>query len=351
MDVTASQLINMYAIKYHRLKELSSAVFPNLKQPEQIHIYIDLNKILARLYSNPTCHLSKDLILGSDIINLAGHYRGFFKSYVNLPCKVHLIFGSYVPRYNLNVYPEYNSRKITKIINDDYTKNIITDNLDIVETISKYLNNLYYHTTRYESGVVIYDIKNRYPNDLHIIITGDHYNYQLVDDNCIIFRPLKVNKNGQREDLSYIITKDNNIQTYCIEKKYKIENNEQIKLGLNGGLYSLFLAYNGAPCRDISSMRNRASVILKNLHQLVKSNTLLNTHNNLLDTDDIFVNSDMSDLYNRYCAIDIPTQYENYKHSADIDKIDFNDYTDPETVEQINNNYYKDFPILLDNFM
>lgn len=347
-NYSASQSIYMNCIKYTRLNELVKATFPHFKLPKEINIFIDLNKVLSRFYSNPIYKLSKDISLAADIVNLAGHYSYYFKSTIDLPVKTHLCYGSYSPDFNLKAYPVYNQNRINNIIGDDYTKRVIQDNLDLVETISKYIPNLYYNTTKYEVGVLMYDIINRFCKDsMNIIITSDQYNYQLVSDNTIIFKPHKDKGEDSINDRSYVIYKNNVIDVYCFERKLKVDRNYQVKLGLNGELLSLFYALNGLPCRNVNT-KGRAKASLKYINGLIRDNLIINGHNTLSESFTEF--DTIEDLYERYKAIDIQTAYSNYKNSIDFDKVSFNTLYDPKTVNMINNNYFKDNPILIDSF-
>lgn len=342
--INQSQVVNMNAIRYTQLDKMTAELFPTVRKPKDIHIYLDLNKILSRFFSNSQCKLERNLLLASDIINLSAHYSQFFNSF-GLKVINHIVYGSYNPEYNTNLISQYNINKIISVSNDTYSQNIINENLKIMETVISSIPNLYLNTTRYEVGVLIHDIINRNKDSLHIVITSDQYNYQLVNNkSTFIFRPYKSTHNNNRNDESYFISQKNLISTYCKEKKLKTNAD----IGLNPGLYSLILALSGCSCRDIVSL-GRTDIILKKLKDNISSQKLLNKYNSLQKITEVY-NDNIEELSRRFCCIDIPVQYIDYKLSPDHAKVSFDTINDYDSLNFINNNYFEKFPIYINSF-
>lgn len=342
-----------YCIKYIRLKDIVIPALSSMefKSPAKaINIYLNLNELFRIYHPDQNSPASNnDLSLASAIINIAGHYNAYLRANINMPIKIHLVYGSYSPYFNRGFYPEYNLSKTNKMNNDKYTLNIINDNIEIMKLLTKYIPRLYFNTTSFEPGVLMYHLIKSRPDEAHLIIDKDPYNYQLVSNNCCILRPKKrKNADDVLEDCSYIVHRHNVFDVYCKERGMKPGCNVFDRL--DSGLYTLFLSINGTNLRGLPARGKRANTSAKILETAVLQDAVLNSHNTITPESDIIKYVNESDLYNYYCSLDIPTQHKAYMASSEINNLHFEELFDKNAIHEINNKYFGTCPIILDNF-
>ena len=124
--------------------------------------------------------------------------------------------------------------------------------------------------------------------------------------------------------------------------------------GVSPELYSIYLALAGCKDRGISGLVNYPkanAIIIDN----IKSGLMLNGYNPSFSVSPeslrIFFNtigeSNINILSNRYCALDIVYQSDLFRLSPYYGNIENGiiDLFDAEAVKQINNEYFKDFPL------
>lgn len=338
--------IYRYYIQYNRLNKIIKPAFAAMPQPTELIVYLNLTDMLKSYRAD--VRVSNDLSVASLIINAAGHYMNYFKRTINLPVKIHMVYGSYIPPYNRSLIPNYNMNKSASLLNDSYTTSVVNDNLEIIKTLVPYIPSLYFNTTMYEPGVLMYEIIKSNPTAAHIIIDKDQYNYQLASENTVILRPRKKSKEGQGvTDESYFINNMTAIYTYCKERSMKVNINDCGDL--SAGLYSIFLTLNGTNLRDMGSKGKRATTTANKLRSAINDKRLINGHNTILECNIGDLGGIIED-YDYYSALDIPTQHLHYKNSHEYGNLNLLDLSDPQTLNHINNNYFAKCPIILGNF-
>ena len=184
---------------------------------------------------------------------------------------------------------------------------------------------------------------------ISIIFTRSKYVNQIpaLLNNVYIFRPKK-SKDG---DLSYVVYYNNAIITHYMKSLSVLDKLKYI----NPNMLSLFLTINGCSDKHVTPLINisRTTNIISNA---IDNNKILNGYNsdmnyvylNVLAPNNI--NIDIVSFINRFKAIDIP--YQNIIYQSQVESKDYTwfiDLNDPNTVRTINNQYFIDNPLDLNN--
>ena len=348
-NLIIAQLYSYY-IKYDTLLKLNEIVEPNGKG--YVNIYIDLYNIIKNV-SEYVCK-NKTYVITSTIINLAGHYRFYYKTRHRLWARIYLVYADgsnenhrvFMPSFGRD-NESYGSewRAINKNQN-------ITNELEMVKILCGYINDIYYVRKFAEFPEAVYDIITHNPqDDINIVITRSKYAYQLptILNNTYLFRPKKT-KEG---DYSFIVAKNNAL--LCYYNKAKSSGVMERLSYLDSGLLSVLMSINGCREKKISSVANitKASSIVYNA---VIENRIINGHN--INTESLYnslygINRlmDASSFEYRFKALDLIYQHIIYDTSVESKDYSWNvNLKDPQTIHNINNTYFVANPLILDNF-
>lgn len=337
-------------IKYDRLSEMVESTFKG-SNATSINIFIDLYSLVKPLYKCDTFIRENGLVMSSSIINLCAHLRYFFRNRYNVESNIYLIYSTNTPEYNKMLWLGYNQNQENILKRESKNNDLIVQNIKVLETLVPYLPGIYLLSSDFESGVLIYDticynksIGNKNPN---IVISKDSYLFQLVglSSDLFIFRPKKSNSN----DVSYVVNKENLLSEWFISKNVAIPD----YLGeLDSRLCSLLMSLSRCPERSIKSLFSlpKASEII---YSGVERHQIVNAHNS--NTEYIWNSLYRSefdkftlDLFDRrFKVIDILSQYFVFMN-VDKSKKNFLDLIDPNTVKEINNRYFEQYPLDLD---
>lgn len=320
------------AIRYDRLKLLVMDAFKKYYNAESINIFIDTYEIFKGLYK-PDYLEGNNLDLCSGIINLAAHYKQFFKQYCK-DIKIYIIHSDNVPSRNIELYPRYNRKMVHLLQNKSYAVNNIEPmNLDVLDLLCKYIEDVYIIHSNYESAVVMYDIISKDKDDrVNLIISKDSYTKQLsaICPKTVIFRPYKT----KGVDLSYYTNEDNLFNTIMYERG--VEQRDFSKISPQ--LFSLLFALNGFRSRNISVSYN-IQTAMKLVKNAIDNNIILNSYNSIIDWDAIQFKEDSNLIKRKYECLDVLTQ-----HSIFVNDIESNykleDLYDPKALQSINDTYF-----------
>lgn len=335
---------------YIKYDKMSSMVEENFKgsSANTVNIFIDVYSVIKDLYICETFTKENQLQMSSSLINLCAHMRYFFRNRYRVESKIFLVYSENVSEYNKKMWYGYNSLHERTLKRNNETGTLININVEILDLLIPYLPDIYFLRTDFESGVLMYDIMchnesigNNYPN---IILTTDPYLFQMVGivkDTCI-FRAKKY----RSEDLSFVVNSENLLSTM-----FHIRNvSEPDFIGeMNPGLCSLFMTLSRCPERSIKSFFNLPKAF-NIIYSGVSEHKILNGYNS--NTENIW-NSlykaefdkytyDMFDR--RFRVIDILSQYLVYLNT-NYGKVKLMNLVDPDTVKNINNEYFKKFPL------
>lgn len=343
--IELERIINTNNIKYTVLTNIVNESFAG-SNANEINIYIDTYSLFKPLFASEL-----EILLGeynsiiSCLVNMASHYRSFFKSRYGVYANIYFIHSSNIPYMNKQFVKEYNTGSVGKFNSNTRMVEYINSNMDIFRVLVQYLPNIYLIDSEFESGVPIYDLMCR--TDLndekgHLILTKDLYLFQLTT-----MKPQTVLIRSKRDN-SYYVTRNNIMQAYSVERKVK--ETSQI---ISPDLFTCILALNGLRERNIKTLFNITKSI-RLLETGITENLIFNGYNsdvkrlfNLITQNEAGISiSDLSFEF-RFKAIDIRFQHSIYMTSPECINLDamlINKH-DPETVKEINNKYFESNPL------
>ena len=180
---------NVMKIKYNEYDE-SLTKLNFLKETDKINLFINLESVLKNismiqeLERKIMTYKDFNLIMISNILNLAAHYKYFFKSN-NLDTNVYLYNTdlSSTEFHEFDYNEDFRSYYLTKFnSNPKYT--LLTDILkdDILpntRTYCTFIPNLYYISSKnIEGSLIPYIVAKNFPDRKNLIITGEFYDTQ-----------------------------------------------------------------------------------------------------------------------------------------------------------------------------
>lgn len=334
-------IFNSCKFKYEVIDELISKE-GHINNSKKVSLYINLEPIFRKLIKiNIEEYLrinnqERAFELISNILNLASHYRRYFKKanvnskiyfYLTYPFQISFMKNKiFIPEYRKNYKNKFYMNSENYVFIE--TLNTI---IPLVKTILSYIDGVYLITsnTIEVSTIPFILMKNESEERNHIILSSDKYEYQYVNYNMNIFRYGKEKR---------ILTKYN-IMEYFTETK-----------DLSPVFLSTILSFTGDPYRNISKIKGVGTKKISNL--LLKGIELgkippetNNIHLLLNFTNDKYENKNI--LSNYYCT-DVSYQYsllgDGDKESILIQLIDKYDNT---ALRQINERYFINTPIQL----
>lgn len=322
------------AIRYDRLRLLSMNAFQDYSNADSINIFIDLYPIFRSMYK-PDYFDGTNLDLCAGIINLAAHYKQFYKSFCK-EIKIYLIHSNNTPIRNIQLYEDYNKEMRHRVeTKTNIINNIEPVNLDVLDLLCKYIEDVYIVHSTYETSVVMYDIiskDNITNNKVNLIISRDTYPFQLttICPNTVLFRPYKTNG----EDLSYYVNSYNVFNAVM----YNRRTQKRDFLNINPQLYSMLFTLNGIKSRNIK-LEFQIQSAINTVKNAIDNNQILNGHNFIIDWNQIQSRKDPNLLQHRYECIDIISQHAIFKNDIESN-YNFQDLYDPKTLQSINNQYF-----------
>ena len=345
-------LVTNYFPKYQVLKQMTSIAFAG-STAEEVNIYLDITKMVSHLYS-PFVRIEHPLSIASTIINLCAHLRSFYRSLYRVETKFFLIYSDMSNTYNCNLIPDYNKGNLDKIAVNQVTTNAINIAMKALGELCPFLPDIYYRKDIHEPMVVIYDtikkeeaIGNTNPN---IIITKEPLAFQLpaMLPNTAIFiddKPsesfLVVTHNTTIASYLYATGRRQTLQQPDILGKLSLISPEKL-----GTLITL----TNLPSRGVRSIFD----INKAINTLYRLNSTGQIPDGYIhDTNYLYscifngltkVSLEMFVL--RFRAIDLIANHLYYITTPFANHVDYKqDLNDPEAVQAINNDYFKDTPI------
>lgn len=344
--VSSERLIGSHAIKYHRLVKLINDEYYGCNS-NKISLFIDVCDILKDIPMLAT--EINPYSIASSLINLCAHYRYFFTKFYHTDTVIYLIDSILYPNSINNKYIlDYYKRSYYGYSKESY--NVIQMGLDLVKTITPYIEDIHYQLTQYEFGVMVkhiidkeYEAGRIYPA---IILSKDIYNYQMVSNDATMVKILRPYKRNE-QDVSYMVTYNNVYQKLFDARKVKhvdeIDN-------ISPELMSFVMAASKMPERGLKSICALSNVV-KKLSSCITSGTILNGYN----TDIYYMLDQLSHaglkikdkfaIEQRFKAVDIENQYITFNSISPIKFEGMVNLYDPEAVKEISMKYFKDYPL------
>lgn len=336
-------IIHSKLVKYDKLTELIKKY--NL-EGNKISIYINLDSILKKFYKNDEVLSSMKalydndiLILTSELINIIAHYRHYFWSRWHVKSKFYFYYCNKKPKLQCKINKDYMKDLFDLRDEDNIKLSGVTDtiegNLKLVELLSTYIKNAYFiKSDGLEPSVIPYYLikKNKDKDTVHLIITDDKLEYQLVNlNNTYILRT-----KGKNSDF---ICK-NNIYNHLFKNvKYRPNNI------ISSELYPLIIALSGNKNRNIPNIKGLTFVkYMKLLDKYISNNELKNDYNEFIDEEifkDDLTEKQLKILINNYYCTNFKYSYKLLK---DINKEKIKqslvDKYDNISIMNINNKYF-----------
>lgn len=340
-------LLYSYYIKYESLMELNTFITPNNK--EYVNIYIDLFDLISKIYKSEY-KFNKRFIVTSCIINLVGHYRSYYRTRHRLWTRIYLVYADETTNNHRMYIPTFGDKSYEERYTYPDMHEQVLHQLDMVKILCGYINDVYYVNKKSNFCMFTYECIRTNPEDIHICVTRSRYAYQLpaFNNNTYIFRPRKT-LDG---DLSYCV-KFNTI-LYYFYIKIKTDKVMERLSQTNPQLLSVFMCMNGLPEKHLKACANitKSSMII---YDAIENNRIINGYNS--DTRYLYSNligintiMDSASFDYRFKALDLVYQHMLYVNSVESkDYSWFINLSDSDTVKEINNKYFIDNPLILEN--
>lgn len=353
-------------ITYDRLTTIVNEACKN-SNASMAHIYIDMHSLLKSMLVNiGNVRVSDYTVITSCMINMAIHYKSFFRTRYQTDCKVFFIYSDNCPEVNKKWVLNYNEKDWQLFHHSPVMTDIINKNIELMKILCPYINNVFFIHTEQETGVAIQHLMNINKDTetqeyFNFIVSKDVYNFQLVyNDNTIILRPKRYygESKTQSSDTSYYVSRSNIWKSILESRKIQYDFNVLISPELT----SLVLAISGISSRGIKAtigIKRTLQIIQKLINEYAMPNSYSADTNNIAL---IYMNAksrintlseaknypDILIMENNFKAIDIAYQYDLFVNmSPEFDTMGsylVNLY-DPEGLKHINEVYFKNNPL------
>lgn len=342
-------------ITYASLDKIISTEFKDSKA-DKINVYIDLYQIMVSICKFTV--IKNAYSISSAIINYCANIRRYFKK-IGVYANIVLVFTDNSSDNITQFIPEFGSFYKRRIEANKRVRRIILTNIELLKKLVPYLPNIYIRIGTVDTSVIIHDIIRRKMIGIapSVVFSSSVYMMQLP----LISKSVKVihkhisSKNN--EDQTYCFNKNNCFQAFIYKtKKVNMlgnfnQNTLHIIMAIVGsanlGVNSLGYNYESAIefCNMIPyGYEHDFDVIESTYEKFVDKHYRLRRKrkNGTLVTPET--------LINRIKGMDIMYQYSLYKLLPEYNELDFlNQYTDKESVHEINNTYYKDCEMNLED--
>lgn len=326
MDIYNCCLQNF--IRYDNLYAMTMREFRG-STANEVNIWIDANSAIgpAFIYNEENTPTYKSYnVFAAMLINMAAHYRNYFKTRHRTYAYVYIVFGNNWPRYVLESLPSYNAHHVQRYRANLGIYDVWKKSIEALDMLCPYIPGVYFlNAENNEVGTVIAEMVPRDAKKLpNIIISRDPFMYLVVDrvQRTCCYRP----KKSMNADTSYLINKQNLIQTYPVTI-----NQRPIKgpVVADPGLFSTAIVHSGLKCRDVNGVMQYKSAVdigrrpfffTSDEEELIARNT------KILSIDWQVSCLRMEPIYS--------TMFSGLK-----------DLYDPDSMKDINNRYYEDYPL------
>lgn len=346
--VNLEGLLYGHYIKYDKLLELMNSI-PDDISSNKVDIYIDVYDMLKPMYTR-NIYAEKQYLIVSSVINLAAHMRGYFWSRHGMATRIYLVYGEDSTFNHKQFYPSFGNDKFKETLDFDKNNAIVNSQLDMVKLLCAYIKGVYFIKRATNFAMFTYDniLKNR---DMpSIIISKSKYAYQLpaLFNNVYLLRPQKDNGN----DVSFLIYRNRSLTGFF--NKTTSQKTIENLVKINPDLLSVMISLTGFPAYNMKTVCN-VTTASKLLIDALANGRIMNAYNS--DIDFVYNSLQGLDRYidpvtfkYRFNAVDLVFQHLIYSSSAEAkDTSWIIDLEDKFTVQRINNQYFIDNPLDLNN--
>lgn len=348
MEIEIAPLLYSRFIKYDKLDQLIRKQILEYKDNELI-VFIDMYTMVLPLFRS-TYNFRNELDITSCVINMAIHYRNYFKRYGKY-AHIFIIYSPTMGRSNIKYIPSYNYRNINTMLNNKAIYDAVNNNTNLIGLITPYIDDIYFKLGSSEVSVIAYDlISQLYARGFQkkvVMVSASHIAFQLINAiPDILFIYKKRNKNN--DDLSVVVTPENAIHLAVMESK----NHDISNLGsLPSTWLAPFFTLCGLPQRSIKMMfrYNKAIEILSKLENAYSTITPDSLFRAISEDEDIKKDPRLlENIMFRYKCIDLIFQLAEYRTLPESRERSFmRQVSDYGQLITINNEYLKNNPINL----
>ena len=349
--VDIESVLYSYYIRYDRLWEINQYILQPISKVECVDVYIDLYNMLKKIYGIELGSKS-NFSITSSIINIAAHIRGYYRTRHKMWTRIFLVYGDESNLNHRQFYQNFNGNVDRTTYGFAHTDNMVQSQLELVKILAAYIPDVYFIRRNSDFTMFTVDnIMNSPETKLNIIITKSTYAYQIpaiIGPKAVIFRPSKY----KGEDRSIYVSCSNVFPAY-----FRKVNRDDVLArfySYHPSLLSLFIILNGCKDKNVTSLTNinRSSSMVSDA---IDHGRMQNKYSGMTDMlysalVGINVLIDPMGFDYRFKAIDILYQHMVYKNTIESQdyswKIDLND---PITVRNINNQYFINNPLDLNN--
>ena len=359
-------LLLSYYIRYDVLQQLMAQI-PWPPETTIVDIYIDLYDIFHNFFGDDYVINLRDVMgiletkyaITSYIINAAAHYRGFFRNYLRLNTRIHMVYGAEINGNQKRYWPSFGDKIEKKMYNFDYIQLQINEQLSMINTLTTYINEVYYVYTKSSFPIWSYlNIRRTQavnPNCVSLLITGNKYNYQVpamdLGHHTYILRPLK----WSGEDHSIIVKPVSSLLQYYSKLK-PTATAYRLLAYFHPSLMSLLMALNGCISKNVYSFVNINRAVIAIYNSISNSQMVNNYYSDLPYVYNILRAYRINDLISevdfekRFQALDLEYQYQMFAAQYDAKDMSWKkNLSDPETMIHINNHEFSKTPLDLMN--
>lgn len=352
-----SMYFNIMKIKYMDFDEMIMKAKFLRDKSEKVNIFINLETVFKYLSMISDLEkkiiLQKDfpVILKSNILNLAGHYKRFFVNN-ELDTRVYLYHTDFNSnefiqnKYNKD-FRSYYLLKYNENPKFAYMTDILKENvLPEVKKISEFIPKVYYITDKnIEGSLIPLIIGEEDKTRKNIIVTGEFYDtqYSLIPNYFVSYIHTGV---GYRKTCS-------NTNEYLKEttKKENDELESLCRTYSNYSMYCALLSVLGDRMRSIDGLSGVGPKILERyILQGLANNEITLTTNNPMLIGNIFHDDEMKDEFvNNYYCISVLDMYDELNTSNKISIMNqITDRFDNDSLLKLNATSYYKYPLILE---
>ena len=359
-------LLLSYYIRYEILQQLIAQIpFPT--GTTIVDIYIDLYDIFRNFFGDEYVINLRDVMalletkyaITSYIINIAAHYRGFFRNYLGLNTRIYMVYGAEINGNQKQFYPAFGDKIEIKMYNFDYIQLQINDQLSMINTLTTYINEVYYVYTKSSFPIWTYlNIRRTQtlnPNCVSLLITHDKYCYQVpamdIGHCTYILRPVKLSG----EDHSVIIKPITSLIQY-FSKLRPSSTASKLIATFHPSMMSLLMTLNGCKSKNVNMLVNINRTAVAIYGGITSSQMLNGYYTDLPYLYSVLKQYRINDIINeldfekRFQALDLEFQYKLFSVQYDAKDMSWKkNLSDPETMIHINNHEFSKTPLDLMN--
>lgn len=319
-----SVCFNMMKIRYPDYdKSIESTEF--LTPDDKVNIFINFESVLNNLScikdidKKLILERELDVILTSNILNLAAHYKNFFRKN-NLETRVFIYYTGLSSNKFINnqINEDYRSYYMMKYMNNPkfsyLGESLVNTIIPMTKKIAEFLPNVYFiDGNNIEGSLIPYIIGKMDSSYKNLIITSDIYDtqYQLIDTYLCHY----IKKSFSGSLLSCNIEQ-------TLKHIFKDKVNEDYTIFNNKPYYLMLLSCVGDKKRSIEPIRGIGTkTVIKLINRGLDENIITDKTNTVELLKNIIAIDSQNDLVNNFNCINIEDQY-NVLSKEDIFNIE-----------------------------